>query len=125
MADDVRAQIAVQKLARPDQILRDQTLIEPQLLAQFGHIRIRRAKAQHGAHRVARHQTDDQEHNDAHDDQGRDGQCQTSQDEADHVAPSSARSTRARIRFSDSVKCTAAIAAAASARPSSTAATRS
>jgi hypothetical protein len=69
VADYVLPQVASQKPAREREVLREQALIEPKLMAQQGNIFIGSAKAQHRAHRVTRNEPDDQEHDDAHRDQ--------------------------------------------------------
>ena len=131
MADNVAAKVAADHATDPLKILRQQATVQPQLVAQFRDIRLGRAKSQHRAHRVARNQPQDQEHDDTHQPQRRNGDQNPPQhkarppvhDPTPAVGAMPARSTNWRIRVSDSLKCTAAIAAAASPRCSAIAAT--
>ena len=129
VADDVLAEIAAKDAAGPADVLVEEALIETELLAQLGDVFVGRPEAQHGSYRIARHEPDDQEHEDAHHEQHRDGEQEASRDERQLAhwrgSSCSARSTNWRMRFSDRAKWVAAIAAASSPRPSVTAATRS
>ena len=81
-----RPKIAVKEGPDPAQVLMEEALIEAELASHLGHVGFRRAKAQHGAHRIAGHEPNDQEDDDAHDEQRRNREKQPAQDEGKMAA---------------------------------------
>ena len=95
MADEVLAEVSVQQPSGPREVLRHQRLIQAEALPHGGHVLRRRPEPQHRGDRIAGHQVDHQEHEDAHGEDHRDREQQPPDDRARaraHDGPPGARS---------------------------------